>query len=661
MRCNYFIGETAEAGCSSKLSFQFTTVPHQSVNRTAYFSWTLGVTTIWILLSSWLTAGALLLSCVGQLNRTGNAIVLTLGISGSLYGHYRLSGKFWFLKGLRRRRFKRLFPLLYLICAAAALIGGAIHAPTNFDAFSYRIPRLLHWLSAEHWHWIGGTDPRMDFSATAFECLMLPGLSVFHTLRFAFLINVISFLLLPGLVFLVFSALGVKRSVAGTWMWVLPCASCFVMEAGSIGNDLFATVYVLAALLFALRAIESGKKFDLILSVLSAALMTGTKASNLPLLLPVSICLLVVFYQHPKLIITAALVSGVASMISFAPLAFANFRHTGDWAGAPDSLLKLDNPAIGLAGNALLLASASLAPAVFPPADKVNQWFNQKLVHPPLRWIKAGFADFRFTHPQLASEENSGLGLGVTATLLLALVGAGRHLRTQQLFTLGGAVFAGFWVALVVYMMKLGNCGAPRLIAPYYVGLIALPLLLIQSGKIFTRTWWRWSGFLFLIPIVPALMLNPARPLLPMTAIIDKLKANGINNGILTRMEVVYDVYANRSDAQRTVRELLPLGTASIGFAGTSDESEYSFWLPLGQRTVREVAPVARGRLPDTRGFDAIVTSDWGCNDRFGISPEQLAEIIGWKIVGTTLIRTYASADEGKWSVICPITPTGQR
>ena len=497
----------------------------------------------------------------------------------------------------------------------------------------------------------------MDFSATGFECLMLPGLSVFHTLRLAFLINVISYLLLPGLVFSVFTALGVKRSIAATWMWILPCASCFVMEAGSIGNDLIATVYILAALLFAWRAIQSGKPFDVILSVFSAALMTGTKASNLPLLLPVSICLLVVFYKHPRLIVTATLAGGVASVISFAPLAIANLRHTGDWAGAPDSLLKIKSPVIGLAGNSLLLASASIAPAVFPPADKVNQWFNDKLSHPPLSQIKDGFVDFRFTHPQLASEENSGLGLGVGAAVMLGLAGAIKHLRTKQLFTLGGAVCAGFWIALLVYMVKLGNCGAPRLIAPYYIGLIGLPLLLIQSGKTFTLPWWRWCSFLLLAPIVPALLLNPARPLLPMTGIIGKLKANGINNGILNRMEIVYNVYANRSDAQRLVRELLPPDTASIGFAGTSDESEYSFWLPWGTRIVREVAPVANGQMPNTRGFDAIVTSDWGCNDRFGITPEQLAERIGWTIIGSTRIRIYASNESARWSVLSPGKP----
>ena len=617
-------------------------------------SWTLNCTAIWVLLSAWFVSGGIALSWFAQLNRTGGILLLVVGLVGAIFGYHKLNGRLWPLKELRWHRYKKPFPLIYLFCAGAALVGGALHAPTNYDAFTYRIPRLLHWLSEGHWHWIGGRDPRMDFSAAGFEWLMLPTLAALYTLRFAFLINLICYLLLPGLVFSVFSALGVKRSIAATWMWILPCASCFVMQAGSIGNDLIATVYVLAALLFAMRAIQSGKPSEVILSISSAALMTGAKASNLPLLLPIAICLVVVFCRHPKLIPIAVLAGVVASVISFAPFAVANFRHTGDWAGAPDSLLKIEEPALGLAGNSLMIVSASLAPAVFPPADKVNNWFNTKLAYPPLRQIRDGFADFRFTHPQLASEENSGLGLGVGAALLLGMLGTIKQVRARRIFNLGGAVCASFWIALLVYMIKLGNCGAPRLIAPYYSGLIALPLLAIPSAEVFKRPWWRWCSFVLLLPIIPALILNPARPLLPMLDVIGHLKASGLSNGMLNRMEVVYEVYANRSDAHRKVRELLPDHVKSIGFAGTGDESQYSFWLPLGERRIKELAPTAVG-MPDVGGVDAIVTSEWGCNDRFGLTPVQLAAKIGWQITGTARVRNYASLEAATWSVLCPL------
>ncbi len=612
------------------------------------------ITTIWVIFSSWLTFGGLIISSIGQLNRIGNAFVLVIGISGALFIYFRIYGGLGFLKGVKWRRFKKPFALLYLICAAGALVGGTIHPPTNFDAYSYRIPRILHWLSTERWHWIGGADPRMDFSATGFEALMLPVFATFQSLRFAYLINFISYLLLPGLIFSVFSALGVKRSIAATWMWILPCASCFVMAAGSIGNDFSAVIYVLAALLFALRAIRYGRPMDVILAIFSAALMTGAKASNLPLLLPIASCMGVVFYQYPRLLLTASLAGSIAALVSFAPIAIANNHHTGDWAGDPESLLKLKDPMIGIAGNALLLTAANLAPAVLPPAESINQWFNGKTTQAPLKGIKEQFADFRLTIPQMAAEEHSGLGLGIITALLLGLIASIKSLQLTKIFSLGGVVTIGFGVAMIVYMMKLGNCGAPRIIAPYYLGLIVFPLLLMRSSSVFRQTWFRWSTLIMISPIIPALIMNPARPLLPMTCIVEKIKSMGFNNNTLNRMGIVYSVYAQRSDAQQTVRRLLPATATSIGFAGTSDESEYSFWLPLGKRHVKDISPSPEGQLPDFSGLDAIVTSDWGCNGRFKMTPEQLAEKLNWQIIGTTAVRTYASGGERLWSVLIP-------
>lgn len=623
-------------------------------HKPSELSWTTNCTAVWISLSAGWSLGLILLSLTGQLNRGGNAVLLGLGLGGSIFSYYRLNGNLWKPRGLRWRRFRKPLPFLYLSCALAAVIGGAIHAPTNYDAFCYRIPRILQWLSEGRWHWIGGADPRMDFSGVGFEAMMIPPLAALHTLRFAFLINVISFLLFPGLIFSVFSALGVRKSISWTWMWILPCASCFVMEAGSIGNDFQACVYVLAALLFGTRALKSGRRTDVMLAVLSTALMTSVKASNLPLLLPVTICLTAVLFKHPRLIATSAITACLAALVSFLPIAIANSRHAGDWTGQPNSLLKLRDPIVGLAGNVLMLGSASLAPAVFPQAEKLNSAFNNRIPEPGLRWIKEGFADFRMTHPQLASEENSGVGLGVSAALLLGLAGGWRSLRSGRLSGLGGLVFAGFWIALLFYMMKLGNCGVPRLVAPYYAGLIGLPLVLMQSGKVLSSRWWRWSSVLLLLPILPALACNPSRPLLPMTMIVEKLMGFGIATTTLSRMESVYEVYANRADPYQAVRRLLPPDAKSIGFAGTAGESQYSFWLPLGTRRVTDFTPRADGKLPAPKDFDVIVASKWGTQDRFGISPQEMADRLGWRITSTISVKSLASAEEGQWSVLVP-------
>ena len=516
---------------------------------------------------------------------------------------------------------------------------------------------MLHWLAEGRWHWIGGTDSRMDFAATGFETLMLPPFAALHTLRFAYLANAIPYLLMPGLVFLVFTSLGIRKSIAATWMWILPCASCYAIQAGSIGNDFIATMYILAALMFASRALRTGSPWAVALSVLSAALMTSVKATNLPLLLPVAVCLLPVFLRFPRMLVPATCAGFLGICVSFVPIALANIRHTGDWSGAPGSPLKITDPLVGLAGNTILIAGASLAPPVFPPAETINTWFNAKTDEPPLRWIKKGFKDFRMTHPQLAAEEHSGLGLGVTGALLLGFAGGWRAMRAKRLRSLGGWVSAGFWVAMLFYMMKLGNCAAPRYLSAYYPGLIALPLLSLGSSAVFRKRWWRWSGFILLLPILPALALNPARPLLPMVEISNALVERGVGGAVAERMQVVYSVYANRHDAYSSVRAMLPPGTRSIAFAGTSTESEYSFWLPLGTRRVTDLTPGPDGSVPDTSVYDAIVASSWGTGDRFGISPEKLAERIGWRIAGETEVRALASSHPLSWFVLVPENP----
>ena len=106
------------------------------------------------------------------------------------------------------------------------------------------------------------------------------------------MINALGFLLLPGLLFAVFRRLGVARKVAWTWMWLLPLAYGYLTQAGSIGNDLLGALFGLLSVYFGLRARASKNVSDVWLAGLAAALLTGTKLSNLPLALP---CLVAVW------------------------------------------------------------------------------------------------------------------------------------------------------------------------------------------------------------------------------------------------------------------------------------------------------------------------------------------------------------------------------
>ena len=184
------------------------------------------------------------------------------------------------------RRFRRPLPLAFGILAVLVLAGGMLHEPNNGDTMGYRLPRVLHWLAEQRWHWIHADDARLNVAAPGWEWLAAPMLLFCKSDRPLFLINWLPFLLLPGLTFSLLGRLGVSRRAAWYWMWILPSGYCFVMQAGSVCNDSFTATYALAAMVLALRGSRANAPADLGYSLLAAALLTGAKQTNLPLLLP---------------------------------------------------------------------------------------------------------------------------------------------------------------------------------------------------------------------------------------------------------------------------------------------------------------------------------------------------------------------------------------
>src|SRR5438309_1055628 len=191
----------------------------------------------------------------------------------------------------------RYLPACFAVLAVLVFVGGALYPPSNHTALTYRTPRVLQWLTHGHWFWIHTANYRMNDRACGIEWLSAPLLLFTKSDRALFLINFLPFLLLPGLVFSLFRRLGVRPKVAWQWMWLLPTGYTFLLQAGSTGNDTFPTIYALASLDFGCRAWASKRVSDLCHSLLAAALLTGAKASNLPLLLPFVILLVPLLFR----------------------------------------------------------------------------------------------------------------------------------------------------------------------------------------------------------------------------------------------------------------------------------------------------------------------------------------------------------------------------
>lgn len=557
------------------------------------FSWRL-----WLIISSWASLTGWCLGLTGHLDIKCYAWALSSLAAFLIFACFKQPFCFLSLTSLfrpalllwrrgasRQQSFFFWLPSLFVLVALLALLGGIVYKSSNYDALSYRIPRLLHWLNDERWHWIATPNSRQNFSASGFEWLIAPLFVFFKSDRPFFLINWISFLLLPGLLFRTFRLAGISPKTCWWWMWLLPFGYGYVLQSGSMGNDAFATVYALASACFVLSA-DKGKGFsDFGWSILSVALLTGTKGSNLPLALPWFVAMLLRYQawitRIPKLLPWIA----IALMISFVPTAALNHKHTGSWTGDAMNQTKaaLSNPSAGVIGNSLIFAYSAVQPPVLPASSRVNDFVIHLLPSQFKVWLVDRFPRFELKMGEIPMEESAGLGLGVIACFVLWIFNGRRSpiplliLRRQPWFFLG---IAGL-VSLLFFMAKMGSESTARLLLPYYPFLLLLPLGFwsLTSGTL------RKLGPLFTLLCSTALVgifLCPARPLFPVQKFLTLIG----DNPRFARVSSVYQTYIQRGTCWDPILTIVPPDIKTLGFFSHGDDLEAPLWRPFGLRKI---------------------------------------------------------------------------
>ena len=568
--------------------------------------------------------------------------------------------------GAWRRRFRQPLPLGFLVVALCALIGGVLYAPGNYDSLTYRIPRMLNWLAEGQWHWIHTPTVRMNGRPTNWEWLAMPFLVFTHSGRLVFLLNVVSFLLLPGLIFSVFSRLGVVPRVAYAWMWLLPTAYGVVLQVSSNANDIFALPYVLAALDFALRARRSGRVSQAWLSLLAAALVTGTKSSNLTLLLPWAVALAPSWRLFLGRRLASLAVAALAVGVSILPTAVLNHRYCGDWSGVvlEPSLAKC-SPAMGLIGNTLHLVVGNFVPPIFPLA---GWWNDHRLGFFPVGFrqrLEAAWEPPVLRLGEVPVEDSAGLGFGLAMLLAVSLFwvwrwrgrqGSAARPRPQA----ARAFASGFglllvvlpWVSLLVFMVKVSSFAAARVVLPYYPLLVPLLLWPGGQGTLVRQAWWRRSALAVCALAVLVLVVNPARPLWPARTALAWLQERWPGTKLLARAAKVYAVYGQRSDALAPVRQLLPPGVDCFGFVGGGDDPEASLWLPFGQRRLIHVMPSKTGPdLPDGR-LEYVIVSLNALDECYRLTLADFLQQCSGRVVGEVSFTHRAAAAPARWCLV---------
>jgi len=585
---------------------------------------------IWLLLSALASVAGWLLSAVGQLNRPGYAAVAGLGLLGLF-----LTRREWLRDGHAfswprvQARFARPLPLALAALAALVLLGGILYAPGNYDALTYRLPRVLHWLAQGRWHWIHTTNYRMNNRSCGFEWLMTPVFLATRSDRALFLINFLPFLLLPGLVFSVFTRLGVNARVAWQWMWLLPTGYNFLLQAASLGNDAFAAAYALAAVDFALRAASSRRIADVWFSLLAAALLTGAKSGNLPLLLPWAMLFIPVAPRLLSRMVPSLLVILAAAMASCLPTALLNSLNCADWTGLslerPE--VAMHHPLVGILGNSIMFGLSNFTPTLFPLA---GWWVNAApALLPGFKLFAAHFEGNFYRLGEIPTEEWSGLGFGLSC-LLAAGVGLALFSRRSQAapvskpagpadplsptpwFRLAGPskiLLASPYVSLLFFFAKSGMMTIGRLVSAYYPLLLPLLISHPSASALVRHRWWRRATGVVLWLALVAVVLTPARPLWPVQNVLAHANDASSSPSFLHRVKNVYQVYADRPDPFAALRAALP-DNAVVGFVADSNDPEVSLWRPYGHRRVVDLLPSDTPAWIQSQGIEYAVVGE---------------------------------------------------
>jgi len=619
---------------------------------------------IWIWFCAYLNCAGWTLSALHQLNQVGYAVAFTIGLVAVWFWKINTGAKLLpkISAGKFRRRFGRIFPFAFLVLAALAFLGGALYAPVNFDALAYRTPRVMHWLTAEQWQWIHTDFQRLNTRTAGFEWLTAPQFLFFHTDRLVFLLNVISFLLLPGRLFAVLTRLGVGPRAAWHWMWIIPSGYGYALQAGSILNDMFGAVLTLTAFEFALRARQKSSFSNFAVSSLAAALMTAVKAFNLVLLLPWGLAILVpalkTFPRRPLATIALAVFAATASLL---PTAAMNWSVCRDWTG-----LKMEQATVGGGAESLrLLATAAstltmnLVPPVFPFK---NQWQDfvahvtpAKLSHDLHANMESGLAENHL--PELQTEEFGGLGFGVSALLLAMLVWKLKNFRSVKwpgcngIFRFEFLFFAATLIGTMVVMMKSGASGPAR----YFLGIYPLLVLpLLDAGQLLRRGIWRLAAVGVILISAALIIITPHRPLWPAMTVLKKFDAEHSEKFLLKRAWAVYSVFAGRADGFAPVLEkleTLPGDHRRLGYVGF-DEPEGVLWKPFGSRVI-----VHLGRADDaTRASEckieyALVSVDYLEQPGAG-SFERWRQAVGAETMEEFALRLRAGRPPARWQLV---------
>jgi hypothetical protein len=340
------------------------------------------------------------------------------------------------------------------------------------------------------------------------------------------------------------------------------------------------------------------------------------------------------------------------ALSSFAPVAVANWHYSGDWSGQALELqtMKAD-PLFRVPVNVVLLVVQNFSPPIFPIAERWNRAVPT-LIPTQLKakmemTFEPGAAHFIIG--EIETEEGGGLGFGVS-TLLVASVIAGIRKRTScqcRISPLQWAITGSTWFCLLVVMSKFGLVAISRIIAPYYLLLIPVFLLLSGQEKVVRARWWQVCALCMFALAALLVIVSNARPLWPAHFVLEKLDAAHSSNSKLRRIGEVFATYDQRWDAFAPARDKLPDGLKVLGLI-TSDDPETSLWRPFGSRRIEHVKRDDTLEILRGRGIQYVLVNSHELSKPIAEWMQEMHGEIVWKMT----LQLKASMPPVDWYLV---------
>jgi hypothetical protein len=550
-----------------------------------------------------------------------------------------------------KARWRRPLPVLFYLSILLNFVSGLIYAPNNYDALSYRIPRLLAWLSNHGWYWISTSNQRMNFSGTVQEWLFSPLLDASQSDRLLFLLNLAVYSLLPYLFFSIFYRLGIRPRVSWWWMWLLPLSMGIVLQAGGIGNDLLGVFFFLAAVDTALRFRETLAPGLMYCSILSISLCTGVKLSNLPLVLPWLVLVVPATREIMRLGWRVVIVALLALIVSITPTIALNQTYTGNWTGDPGNQyeMHLQNPLAGMVGNSVLIAANNLIPPILPAANRLEVYLNDLPFFRSGSWLALNFPQFRIFLNELPQEEASGLGMLLVFLFIWSMIQATWSRAVVSESGWPGVIskrsiqfFLAMAVATLSFMSMLGSLSAARLFLPYSSTIVAFGLWIRDPSKLVRTRAWRFAVLASATVTLMVVIVSPSRPLFPVKLTL-RAVSTFASSSLVDRAAIVYETYAHRADAFAEIRNDLGKDDRVLGLISSGNDLETSLWLPIGSRRIVHVLPLTTIEELSDMGVHKVLVSQRAIQSMPASSLEQMSWLSRGRLLATYSIQQFAS------------------